>query len=133
MDKELYLGLKFKKEIKVGIKDTANTIGSGTVEVFATPKMILLMEEISSECVQAYLDKEFTTVGTKVDIVHIAATPAGMEVYATTELIGIDGKKLTFKVEAYDQKEKIGEGIHERFIINKDRFMDKVNSKVSNM
>lgn len=87
------------------------------------------MENAALNLVQPYLSEGQTTVGTKVTSSHLAATPLGMEVVARAELIEIDGRRLVFKIEAYDQKDKIGEGVHERFIINTEKFMEKVNSK----
>ncbi|MDI6707219.1 MAG: thioesterase family protein, partial [Bacillota bacterium] len=121
--------LNSKIETIVKEKDTAANFGSGGVEVFATPMMIGLMENAALSAVDLHLPKGYATVGTHLDVKHLAATPIGMKVYATAELIEIDGKRLVFKVEAYDEKEKIGEGMHERYIINLERFLDKTAEK----
>ncbi|NLY44171.1 MAG: thioesterase family protein [Clostridiaceae bacterium] len=92
--------------------------------------MIALMEQAAAECVQPYLGEGQATVGTKVDIIHMAATPVGAKVCARAQLMEVDGRKLIFKVEAFDEKEKIGEGIHHRVIINVERFMQKVSAKL---
>lgn len=106
-------------------ENTAAAVGAGGVEVFGTPMMIALMENAAWEAVADHLDAGFVTVGTLVNVKHLAATPLGQRVRATAELIEIDGRRLVFKVEAYDEKQKIGEGIHERFIVHLDRFLQK--------
>ena len=105
-------------------------IGSGTVRVFATPLMITLMERTCRLSVQPYLDEGFETVGTHVNVSHVSATPEGMKVWCDSELIGIDGRKLTFRVVAQDAKGIIGEGTHERFIVNVTRFQAKTDTKL---
>ncbi len=127
---ELKTGLTFEKKIKVVYEQTATAKGSGGVLVFSTPDLILLMEDVCYQLAQPYLAENESTVGTIVNIKHLAATPVGMEVLAKGELIEVDRKRLVFNVEAYDEKDKIGEGVHERFIINKDKFMDKVEEKL---
>lgn len=109
--------------------NTAKEMGSGTLEVFATPAMVALMEKAATIAVQESLSKEYTTVGTMINIRHIAATPLGMKVSARATLTEVDGKRLVFAVEAFDDREKIGEGQHERYVINAERFMDKANGK----
>lgn len=129
MNDKLKPGLSEKIEMAVTEEVSAKKVGSGSVEVFATPMMIAIMEQAAAKCVQPYLEEGQATVGTKVDISHIAATPLGMKVYAQAELLEVDNRRLVFKVEAFDQREKIGEGTHERFIIDIQRFMNKVNAK----
>ncbi len=109
--------------------DTAVKFGSGGVKVFATPMMIALMENAALNAVDPHLGEDFATVGLSLNVKHMAATPVGMKVTARAELISIEGKKLTFKVEAYDEQEKIGEGIHERYIITLSRFLEKAALK----
>lgn len=114
-----------KVESIVSMKETAIAFGSGGVEVYATPMMIGLMENASLKAVDNFLPEGYATVGTYLDVSHIAATPVGMKVWAEAELIEIDGKALTFKVEVFDEVEKIGEGKHKRFIVSLERFMEK--------
>ncbi|WP_078697208.1 thioesterase family protein [Caloramator quimbayensis] len=128
MDK-IKVGLNSSFETDVKNEHLASRYGSGLVDVLATPAMIALMECTAKNAVDLHLPVGYTTVGTKVDIAHIAATPLGMKVTINAELIKIEGKKLVFKVEAFDEVEKIGEGIHERYVINSDKFMDKINKK----
>ena len=129
MEFNLQVGLSSKIETVVTENDTASSFGSGGIKVLATPMMIGLMENAAHSAVDLHLPEGYATVGTRVDVRHIAATPVGMKVYATAQLTGIEGRKLQFKVEAYDEKEKIGEGSHERFIINVERFMERTASK----
>lgn len=125
----LEVGIRGQKETFVTKQNTAAGIGSGSLEVFSTPIMILLMEESCFMSVSDKLDEGFTTVGISVDVKHLSATPLGMKVEIKSELIKIDGRALTFKVEAYDEKGLIGEGIHERFIVNNEKFQSKTDSK----
>ncbi|HZU68804.1 MAG TPA: thioesterase family protein [Ktedonobacteraceae bacterium] len=119
----LELGLTGEMTTTVVHENTAAYVGAGGVEVFATPMMIALMENASWRAVADHLDEGYVTVGTLVNVRHLAATPLGQQVRATAKLIEIDGRRLVFQVEAYDEKRKIGEGLHERFIVNLDRFM----------
>jgi len=109
----------------VKFEDTAANYGSGLVEVFATPAMIALMENTCYKSVMEFLPEGYGTVGTKVDIVHIKATAVGKKVSCKSELIEIDRKRLVFSVKAFDEDGEIGSGIHERFIINVEKFMGK--------
>lgn len=109
--------------------NTASAAGSGGVDVFGTPYLVGLMEKAALDSVQPHLEPGQTTVGTVVNVQHLAATPLGMEVRATSALLEVDGRRLVFRVEAYDDKEKIGEGRHERFIVSLDKFLQRVNQK----
>lgn len=130
MEKTLTTGILGQKSIKVTEQMTADKVGSGLLQVFATPSMIALCEQCASESVQEYLEEGTCTVGTLVNIKHIAATPIGMTVKCQSILKEIDRKRLVFDIEVFDEKEKIGEGTHERFIVTNQKFMDKVNSKI---
>lgn len=131
MDFNLSVGKTAKVDINVELKDTAISFGSGGVKVLATPKMIAMMENAALKAVDGHLPEGYATVGTHLDVKHLAATPIGVQVYAKAELIKIEGKKLLFHIEAYDEKEKIGEGIHERYIIKVDSFIDRTNEKLN--
>lgn len=123
-------GAKFKVTIKVEEKDTAMAHGSGTLAVLATPRMIALMEESAYKCIDKYLEEGQSSVGTYLDVKHLAATPVGMDVYAESEVIEIDGRKVVFSVKAYDEKGLIGEGKHERFIVYSEKFVAKTYQKL---
>ena len=127
MEHNLQIGMSHTAEKIVDNTNTASALGSGQVDVFATPAMILLMEEAARHAVQPTLPVGATTVGTIVNIQHLAATPTGMKVKATATLKEISGRRLVFDVEAHDEKSIIGKGTHERAIIDIARFMAKIN------
>jgi predicted thioesterase len=122
-------GLKGTTEILVGTRDTAPHVGSGKIKVLATPVMVMMMEEAALNAVEGLLPEGHQTVGTRLDITHTAATPVGMRVTATAELTKVDGRKLIFRVSAVDEKERIGEGMHERIIVNVARFDKRAQDK----
>ncbi len=123
------IGIKGKSSIKCDKSNCAITMGSGALEVFATPSMVALMEKAAWESVQPYLEEGLGTVGTLMNVKHLAATPIGDEVTAETELVLVDGRRLVFSVKASDSVAVIGEGTHERFIISNERFMESVVKK----
>lgn len=125
----LEIGIQGKETLCVSGKYSAKTLESGTLEVFGTPAMIALMEKTAWKSVQGHLEAGQGTVGISLDIKHISATPLEMKVYCESELTGIDGKKLTFSVKAYDEAGLIGEGLHERFIVNNEKFQKKTDEK----
>ena len=120
-------------EVRTTVSDAnvASAYGSGAIDVFATPAMIALMEGAASRAVQSSLAPGSVTVGTRIDVRHLAATPVGLEVRARAELIEIDGRRLVFRVEAFDSNEKIGEGTHERAIVDSERLLARARSKAS--
>jgi predicted thioesterase len=122
-------GLAGTTEILVGTRDTAPHVGSGKIKVLATPVMVSLMEEAALNAVEGLLPPGHQTVGTRLDISHTAATPVGMRVKAHAELVKVEGRKLTFRVRAEDEKETIGEGMHERIIVNVARFDERTQQK----
>jgi fluoroacetyl-CoA thioesterase len=128
---EIRPGLKGSTEILVGTRDTAPHVGSGKIKVLATPVMVMMMEEAALNAVEGLLPQGHQTVGTRLDITHVAATPVGMRVKAHAELVKVDGRKLTFRVCAEDEKELIGEGIHERIIVNVERFDRRAQEKAA--
>ena len=126
---ELKPGRKGRAETTVTPDNTAQAVGSGLVPVFATPYMIALMENAAVNAVQAQLAAGEGTVGTRLDVTHDAATPIGLTVWAEAELTAVEGRKLTFAVSAYDQRERIGGGTHERFIIKPEKFLARAQAK----
>ncbi len=122
----LSTGLKYKEEKTVTMNDTASVFGSGAAEVFATPMMIGLMEAAAMNAVKSHLPEGHSTVGISVNIRHMSATAVGKKVWAIAELVETDRKRLVFKVEAFDEDKKIGEGTHERFIIDEQKFMSSL-------
>lgn len=125
----LQLGIKGRQEVMVTEDNSAAALGSGLLDVFATPAMIALMEKTSFMSVAPYMNDGEGTVGTALNIKHTAATPLGMRVYCESELVEVDGRRLVFHVEAFDESGKIGEGEHERFVINNEKFMMKALKK----
>lgn len=126
---ELKTGLKHRYETVVGPASLASSMDSGALDVYATPSMIAMMEGAAMYSVQPYLDEGCSTVGSLVNIKHIAPTPEGAKVWCDCELLEIDGSRLVFRCEAYDEFGMIGEGTHERFIIDVDRFIKRVDKK----
>lgn len=126
----LETGLKGKQEVKVTDSLSAKSMGSGALDVYATPAMIALMEKTAMLSVQNELEDGQGTVGTKLEIDHVAATPVGAEVWCESELVEIDRKRLVFEVTAYDNAGVIGKGKHERFIVTNDKFMEKAKAKL---
>ncbi len=124
-------GIKGKKRFKVTVDKLANEIGSGEVKVYATPMMIAAIENTAASSVKDGLAEGETSVGTNISVSHISATPEGMEVLIETELTKAEGRKLSFRVSAYDEVGLIGEGTHERVIVNKERFEQKAKKKLS--
>lgn len=108
----------------------ASHTGSGRVEVFATPNLVLLMEEAAAACLEDYLEPGETTVGSVVNIRHLAPTPKGLTVTASAKLTGIDGRRLIFQVEATDGVDRIGEGTHERFVVQREKFISRAYEKL---
>lgn len=125
----LQTGIKGEKSVVVEAANSAKVMKSGTLDVFATPAMVALMEQAAYTSVQDELEEGQGTVGTRMDVSHISATPLGQTVTAKSELTAIDRRKLTFLVEAYDEKGKIGEGTHERFIVDNKSFQEKADQK----
>jgi len=122
-------GLRASTEILVGTRDTAHHVGSGKIKVLATPVMIMLLEEAALNAVEDLLPPGYQTVGTRLDVSHTAATPVGMRVTAHAEVIEVDGRKLTFRVWAEDEVEAIGEGTHERIVVEVARFDRRTRAK----
>ena len=121
----LTIGIKGSADLLVTERLTAKEVGSGTVAVLATSMMIALMEKTCLLSVRSFLDEGQDTVGTQVHVSHTAATPVGMRVYCDSELIEIDRRRLVFRVTARDDAGVVGEGTHERFVIDTERFQAK--------
>ncbi|MBC8248067.1 MAG: thioesterase family protein [Anaerolineales bacterium] len=110
-------------------ENTAQHLGSGNVAVLATPEMVRLMEKAAVAAVDHLLPDGYRTVGVAVNVRHLAVTPVGMRVRAQAELTAVEGRRLTFRVEAFDEVERIGEGEHRRVIIDLERFEERVKAK----
>jgi predicted thioesterase len=125
-------GLTGTAEIVVGTRDTAPHVGSGKIGVLATPIMVNLMEAAALQAVERFMPPGHQTVGTHLDVKHFAATPVGLRVIAHAELVKVEGRTLTFRIRAEDEREPIGEGFHERLIINVERFDVRMQKKLGN-
>lgn len=127
---EITVGMKGEVSTLVEKEDTAAEVGSGSLLVYATPCMVALMEGAACEAIAPAMDENQTTVGMELNIQHISATPVGLEVRAEAEVTEVDGKIITFRLTAYDEAGKIGEGTHKRCIVASQRFLDKTYSKL---
>ena len=127
---ELKPGITNKTETIVTKELCANAWGSGGLEVYATPAMIALMENTAWASVEPCMEEGRSTVGTKLDVSHLSASPVGARITCESELVEIDGRRLVFKVSASDDAGLIGEGMHERFIINTENFMARTEAKL---
>ena len=126
---ELSNGVRGTREVLVSDENTAKALGSGGLTVYATPAMIAQMEFCAAESVRPFLPEGSSTVGTRIDIKHLSATPVGMVVRCETELIEIDRRRLVFSCRAYDDAGLVGEGTQERFIVDNAKSMEKVSQK----
>ncbi len=124
-------GLTGSTEIMVGTRDTAPHVGSGKIKVLATPVLVMLLEEAALNAVEGLLPAGHQTVGTRLDVSHTAATPVGMRVTAHAEVTRVEGRKLIFRLWADDEVERIGEGTHERIIVNVERFDVRTQAKAA--
>ena len=122
-------GIRNTKEILVTEELTAAAVGSGLLPVYGTPYLVALMEETCHTSVGDQLEAGQGTVGTRMDIKHVAATPVGLKVRCESELVAVDGRRLVFNVKAYYPACLVGEAVHERFIIDNERFMAKAAAK----
>ena len=122
----LEIGLTFESTTTVSASNTAATLGSGDMDVFATPAMVALMENAAMKAVAAALSEGSATVGTQMNTSHIKASPLGAAITASAVLTEVEGRKLTFAVKAWDDKGVIGEGVHTRFVVDRERFLSKL-------
>lgn len=123
-------GLSGTAELIVGEEHTAPRVGSGRVAVLATPVMINLIEAASLKAVEHLLPSGYQSLGTRLDVKHYAATPVGMKIKATAEVVRVEGREIYFVVRAEDEKEPIGDGTHERVAVNVERFAKRVQRKI---
>jgi fluoroacetyl-CoA thioesterase len=124
-------GLTGTAEMVVGEQHTAPRVGSGRIRVLATPVMINLIEAAALAAVEQSLPDQHQSLGTRLDISHMAATPVGMKVRATAEVVRVEGRTIHFRVRAEDERELIGEGTHERVVVNLERFDQRVRDKAA--
>ena len=127
----LKIGLKNTVAQVVTENDTALAVGSGSLKVLATPKLIALVEKAAADLAEKVLPPELTSVGTLINFEHTAPTPVNLNFRAEVEIIEVEGRKIIFNVATYDERGEIGHGFHERFIVNRENFQAKANSKFS--
>jgi predicted thioesterase len=127
----LRTGLKGSVELTVGEEHTAPSVGSGAIHVLGTPVMINLMEAAALAAAEHLLPGGHQSLGIHLDVSHLAATPVGMKVKATAEVTAVEGNRITFRVEAHDEADIIGEGTHERIVVNVERFDKRVRRKAA--
>ena len=127
----LRAGMSGSASLIVAEAHTAPHVGSGKVRVLATPVMVNLMEAAALDAAERYLPAGHQSLGTRLEVRHIAATPVGVRVTARAELVRIDGRYLTFQVEAHDERELIGDGTHTRVVVNVDRFDQRAQAKIN--
>lgn len=127
---EYKIGDTYKTEAVVSEEALACNVGSGSLRVYATPMVVALIEKAASEMAQDFVEEGITTVGTRISIEHISATPMGAKVCAQAQLKAIDGRKFVFEVSAYDEKGLIAKGEHERFSVKSESFQKKADSKL---
>ena len=127
---DIKVGMTAQVETIVEKEDTAQLVGSGDLLVFATPCMVALMEGAACEAIAEGLGEGETSVGTELNIQHVSATPVGLEVYAKAEVTAVEGKVITFQVEAFDEAGAIGKGTHKRVVVNSQRFLEKTYTKL---
>ena len=125
MKKNLTIGNTGTAKTVVNEKNTAKTVGSGSLDVFATPMMIALMEQAACDCLDGSLESGQSSVGTEINVAHTAASPLGADITATAVIDEVDGRKVLFTVIACDDKKEIGRGTHTRFLIDAEKFMSK--------
>ena len=125
-------GLSAEVKRSVSATETAAHLGSGSLAVYATPALVALMENAAVRALEGHLPAGHTTVGGKIEVRHLAATPIRMKVRAHAQLVEVQGRKLTFHIQAWDEVEQIGEAEHVRFLIEGETFMEKVKTKGRN-
>src|SRR5262249_48643385 len=122
-------GITGQASLVVGEEHTAPRVGSGKVHVLATPVMINLIEAAALEALDRHLPPGYQSLGTRIDVRHIAATPVGMKVVASVRVEKVDGRTVTFKTEVKDEKEPVGDGTHERVVVNVEKFSERIKRK----
>lgn len=127
---KIEVGLKNSAESIVTETDTALSVGSGSLKVLATPKMLALIEKSAADLLEKNLSPEYTSVGTLLNVKHSSPSPVGMKYFAEVEIIEVDGRKIIFEIVAKDECGEIGRGNHERFIVERKKFQAKANAKV---
>jgi fluoroacetyl-CoA thioesterase len=127
---QIVVGMKEEQEFVVEEEYTAGHVGSGSLRVLATPSLIGFMERVARDLLERNLPDGYSSVGVWVDVRHLAATPVGLKVRVACEVSGVDGRKVDFRLDAWDEVEKIGEGRHQRVAIDVNRFLQRLQAKL---
>lgn len=130
LDAQIRPGATGRAELVVGEEHTAPRIGSGRIRVLATPVMINLIEAAALDAVERFLPPGHQSLGTRLDVRHVAATPVGMRITALAQVMAVEGRSIRFRVEAHDERDLIGDGTHERVVVNVARFDARVQAKL---
>lgn len=128
----LQLGLKGREQDIVNLSKSARSMGSGSLEIYSTPALVALMESASVNCIYGHIEQGKTTVGISINVKHTSPTALGMTVGAESELVEIDGRRLVFKVTAFDAAGVVGTAVHERMIVDAEKILEKANNKKRN-
>lgn len=128
---KITVGLSREETMTVGVQHTARALGSGSLPVLGTPAMTALMEQAATNLAQALLPEGWTSVGTALSIAHVAATPVGAVVRAVAKVEAVEGRRLRYTVEAFDEADPIGQGTHERYVVEAEKFMAKAQDKLN--
>lgn len=128
---ESLVGLSALVSLEVTEDMLAKNVGSGSVSVFSTPDLILLLEKTAVAALEGQLNSNQTTVGSGLDVTHLAATPVAMKVTGSAKVVAVDGRKVIFEVAAQDEQEKIAEGTHTRYIVDTEKFQARADSKLN--
>ncbi len=123
------MGLRGTATLKVAPEHTAQAFGSGSVPVFSTPRLVALVEQAAVNALAGRLEAGQTSVGRRIDIAHLSATPIGQTVRAEAEIAAVDGRRIRFNVAAWDEAEKVAEGVHDRIVVDEQRFLDRIAHK----
>ncbi len=132
MSAKLEIGRSYQSQARVEEWMTAQKAGNKGVDVLSTPNLIQLIEDATLQCLGPVLTDTQITLGTHFDIVHLAPTPVGLIVRVEVEVVAIDGRRITFAVNAFDEREKIADGTHERYISERSKFKERLEEKLSN-
>lgn len=131
MAQKLEVGRSYQSQTRVEEWMTAEKAGNKGVDVLSTPMLIQLIEQAAMNCVGPMLGPDDITLGTNIELAHIAATPVGMIIRTEVEVVGLDGRRVTFAISAFDEREKIAEGTHERYITERSKFLERLEEKLS--
>ncbi|HTW85317.1 MAG TPA: thioesterase family protein [Candidatus Sulfotelmatobacter sp.] len=127
---KIEVGRSYQRQTRVEEWMTAEKAGNAGVDVLSTPMLLQLVEEAAMQCIAPVLDPDEITLGTHVDLSHLAATPVGLIIRTEVEVLKVDGRRIEFAFAAFDEREKIGEGTHERYVTSREKFRERLDEKL---